>query len=149
QGLQTGELADRLTTGQFPTLEIIQMPGYFSLVMPVGYVRTIPLDGRPHLGATIRQWNGDSRGRWDGTTLVVETTNFKNHVKTVIPAHGSPFGGVVEGLGHVHYYPGSGEKLRLVERFTRLDADTIEYRYTIDDPEVFVRPWTAVTTFNA
>jgi len=84
--------------------------------------RIVPLDGRPHLPATVRRWQGDSRGRWDGTTLVVETTNFtgKTNVR------------------------GSGERLRLVERFTRADANTLLYEFTIDDPESFVKPWTAV-----
>ena len=79
----------------------------------------------------------------EGETLVVETSNFKNTVKNVVPAHGGPFG----GSRHVHYYPGTGETFRLTERFTRIDRDTIEYRYTVDDPEVFVRPWTTVNYF--
>src|SRR5207253_10606183 len=84
--------------------------------------RIVPLDGRPHLPAGIRSWLGDSRGRWDGNTLVVETTNFtgKTNVR------------------------GSGETLRLVERFTRADAGTLVYEFTIDDPASFTRPWSAV-----
>jgi hypothetical protein len=84
--------------------------------------RVVPLDGRPHLPAAIRRWQGDSRGRWDGNTLVVETTNFSD--KTNVR--------------------GSGEHLRLVERFTRADAKTLLYELTVDDPESFVTPWTAV-----
>jgi hypothetical protein len=84
--------------------------------------RLVPLDGRPHLPPTIRRWQGDSRGRWDGNTLVVETTNFSD--KTNVR--------------------GSGEHLRLVERFTRADAKTLLYEFTIDDAESFVQPWTAV-----
>lgn len=84
--------------------------------------RVVPLDGRPHLPAAIRRWQGDPRGRWDGNTLVVETTNFSD--KTTVR--------------------GSGEHLRLVERFTRADAKTLLYEFTIDDPESFVTPWTAV-----
>ncbi len=129
---------------QQPLKEVVQSPGYVAIVMPYGYVRIIALDGRPHVGSTIRQWNGDSRGHWEGNTLVVETTNFKNTVKNVVPGHGGPFG----GSDHVHYYPGTGETLRLTERFTRLDATTIEYRYTVDDPKVFVRPWTTVDYWN-
>jgi hypothetical protein len=128
---------------QQPIFEIVQTPGYVTLVMPYGYVRIIPTKGQPHAGAAIRQWNGDSRGRWEGNTLVVETTNFKNTVKNVVPGHGGPFG----GSEHVHYYPGTGETLRLVERFTRV-GDTIDYRYTVEDPKVFVRPWTAVNTWH-
>jgi hypothetical protein len=84
--------------------------------------RIVPLDGRPHLPSPIRSWLGDSRGRWDGNTLVVETTNFtpKTNVR------------------------GSGERLRLVERFTRADAGTLLYEFTIDDPASFTKPWTAV-----
>jgi hypothetical protein len=84
--------------------------------------RIVPLDGRPHLPSSIRSWLGDSRGRWDGTTLVVETTNFtpKTNVR------------------------GSGEQLRLVERFTRSGAGTLLYEFTIDDPASFTKPWTAV-----
>jgi hypothetical protein len=128
--------------GQQPIFEIVQTPGYVSLVMPYGYVRIIPTDGRPHLHETVKQWNGDSRGRWEGDTLVVETTNFKNTVKNVVPGHGGPFGGV----DHVHYYPGTGETMRLVERFRR-KGNTIEYGYTLHDPKVFVRPFTTAYTW--
>ena len=129
---------------QQPLKEIVQSPGNVAIVMPYGYVRIVPLDGRPHLGAAIRQWNGDSRGRWEGDTLVVETTNFKNTIKNVVPGHGGPFG----GSDHVHYYPGTGDTLRLTERFKRLDGETIEYRYTVEDPKVFVRPWTTVVYWS-
>jgi hypothetical protein len=84
--------------------------------------RIIPLDGRPHLPAAIRSWQGDPRGRWDGITLVVETTNFTD--KTNVR--------------------GSGEQLRLVERFTRIDAKTLLYEFTIDDPASFTKPWTSI-----
>jgi hypothetical protein len=129
---------------QQPLKEIVQSPGVVSVVMPYGYVRLIPLDGKPHAGKGIRQWNGDSRGKWEGNTLVVETTNFKNTVKNVVPGHGGPFG----GSDHVHYYLGTGETLRLTERFTRIDASTIEYRYTVEDPKVFVKPFTTVAYWN-
>jgi hypothetical protein len=129
---------------QQPLKEIVQSPGHVSIVMPYGYVRIIPLGGRPHLGPRIRQWNGDARGRWEGTSLVIETTNFKETIKNVVPGHGGPFG----GSDHVHYYLGTGETLRLTERFTPLDGDTLEYRYTVDDPKVFVRPWTTVVYWN-
>jgi hypothetical protein len=129
---------------QQPLKEIVQSPGHVSIVMPYGYVRIIPTGAGPHLGSAIRQWNGDSRGRWENNALVIETTNFKDTVKNVVPGHGGPFG----GSDHVHYYPGTGETLRLIERFTMLDADTLEYRYTVDDPKVFVRPWTTVAYWN-
>jgi hypothetical protein len=84
-------------------------------------VRIIPLDQRPHLPKTIRQWPGDSRGRWEGDTLVVDTTNFT----------------------HKTHFQGSSEALHVVERFTRVDADTIRYVFTVDDPSSWTKPWTA------
>jgi hypothetical protein len=82
--------------------------------------RIVPMDGRPH--GMIRQWMGDSRGRWDGTTLVVDTVNFSG--KTSVR--------------------GSDENLHVVERFTWVDADTVEYRFTVEDPTVWTRAWTVV-----
>src|SRR5438309_6027016 len=82
----------------------------------------IPLDGRPHLPQSIRQWNGDSRGRWEGNTLVVDTTNF------------SP----------KSFFMGSTENLHLVERLTRVAPETITYEITLDDPTTWTKPWTAV-----
>jgi hypothetical protein len=84
--------------------------------------RIIPTDGRPHVSQKIRQWLGDSRGRWEGNTLVVDTANFTG--KTTVR--------------------GSGEGLHLVERFTRADANTLRYEFTVDDPATFAKPWTAV-----
>ena len=81
--------------------------------------RVIPLDGSPHIPSSIRLWMGDSRGHWEGDTLVVDTTNFTGQ---------TPF-------------RGSGENLHLTERFTRMDAETLLYQYTVDDPESFTRPW--------
>ena len=92
--------------------------------------RVIPLDGRPHVDSSIRQWLGDSRGWWDGDTLVVETTNLTDKL------YERRFSNTVYGTGrHMH----------LVERFTRVDADTIDYRFTVTDPTTFRRPWTAST----
>lgn len=102
--------------------QILQTPGYVVILVEMIHdVRIIPLDGRPHAAQNIRQWLGDSRGRWDGNTLVVETTNFTSKTN----------------------FRGSGEALRLTERFTRVDADTINYEFTVDDPASFARPWTA------
>jgi hypothetical protein len=92
--------------------------------------RIIPLDGRPHLPGTIRQWMGDSRGRWEGDTLVVTTTNFTD--KTASFAHS----GVVA--------LGTGTTLTLTERFRRPDRDTLLYEFTVNDPTTFTRPFTAV-----
>ena len=142
--VRNGLPGEMLGHTQQPVKEIVQTPGYVAIVMPYGYVRIIPVDEPPPLGSAIRQWNGDSRGRWEGDTLVVETTNFKNTVKNVVPSHGGPFG----GSGHVHYYPGTGETFRLTERFRRIDSETIEYRYTVEDPNVFVRSWTTVNYFT-
>ena len=143
---RNGLPGEMLGSGQQPLKEIVQTPGYVSIVMPYGYVRIIPVneDEQAPLGSAIRQWNGDSRGRWEGDTLVVETANFKNTVKNVVPAHGGPFG----GSAHVHYYPGTGETFHLTERFTRIDPETLEYRYTVHDPSVFVRPWSTVNYFT-
>ena len=94
-------------------LQILQVPGYVVIHYESMHdVRFIPLDGRPHLPGNIRLWNGDSRGHWDGDTLVVETTNFSNK---------NPF-------------RGSSENLKLTERFRRLDADTLLYQFTVEDP---------------
>ena len=118
-----------LGRSQQPLKEIVQTPGYVSIVMPYGFVRIIPVheDGPAPLGSAIRQWNGDSRGRWEEDTLVVETANFKNTVKNVVPAHGGPFG----GSAHVHYYPGTGETFRLTERFRRIDDESTPRRSSI------------------
>ena len=108
---------------------IFQTPGYVTILVEMNHdVRVIPLDGRPHLSKRIQQWMGDSRGRWDGNTLVVETTNLKFNDK-------SRFGvGFLGGL--------SDENLRIVERFTRDDANTLTYQATIEDPTIFSRSWT-------
>ena len=100
----------------------MQAPGYVVILVEMIHdTRIIPLDGRPHLGADIKQWLGDSRGHWEGNTLVVETTNFNG--KTA--------------------FRGSGEGLRLIERFTRTDQETIEYEFTVSDPATFTRAWSA------
>ena len=84
--------------------------------------RIVPLNGRAHLDRSIRQWTGDSRGRWDGDTLVVETRNF---------------------LRETNFMQGAtSQHLTLIERFTRIDADTLQYDVTLDDPTVWTRPWT-------
>ena len=89
-------------------------------------VRTIYLDGRPHLPPAIRQWHGDSRGRWEGQTLVVETTNYKD--RSAFPS------AAATGF--------TSDRTRAIERFTRVDDGTINYEYTIDDPVLFSRAWT-------
>ena len=101
---------------------IVQTPGYVVILMEIIHdARVIPIDGRPHLPSTVRQWLGDSRGHWEGNTLVVETTNFTNKSKS----------------------RGADENFRLTERFTRTASDTLLYEFTVDDPTVFTRPWKA------
>mgnify|MGYP003439576027 CR=1 FL=1 len=112
--------------------QIIQAPGYVVVLQEMIHAaRIIPLDGRPHASSTLRNYLGDSRGRWEGDTLVVETTNF--HPK------GNPMGG---------YSTLSDENLRLVERFRRVADDTIEYTFTVDNPTMWTKPWTAVINWK-
>ena len=114
-----------IPSGYNNTYQIFQTPGYVAIVDEnIHDVRGIPVDGRAHVGRNIRQWNGNSRGHWEGDTLVVETTNYSP--KTVFR------------------FPGNGETLRATERFTRVAADRIDYRFTINDPATYTRPWTAV-----
>jgi len=104
--------------------EIIQAPGYVVLRNEMIHeARVIPLDGRPHIGSTVRTYLGDSRGRWDGNTLVVRTTNLT--------------GRTAVGPGGQH-----SAAATITERFTRLDANTLQYEATIDDPDTWARPWT-------
>ena len=101
-------------------VQILQIAGYVVILNEMVHnTRVIPLDGRPH--GEVRQWAGDSRGRWEGETLVVETKNFLRETS----------------LG------GSSQDTMLVERFRRLDSDTVMYEFTVEDPNNFTRPWTA------
>jgi len=123
--------------GMFPAgynnaYEIVQSPGYVMIHYEMIHeARIIPIDGRPHLPAHVRLWNGDSRGRWDGNTLVVDTTNYNN--KGWIATQAAA--GRIQGIPQT-------ETLHVVERFTPVDANTIDYQATIDDPAMFLRPWT-------
>src|SRR5688500_14146574 len=104
--------------------QIVQSPGYVAIVTEMMHeVRVVPLDRRPPLGEAIRQWMGDSRGWWEGQTLVVETRNFNDK----------------------RLFRGATKALTLVERFTRIDADTLRYQLTVTDPATFTRPWTIET----
>lgn len=89
--------------------------------------RVVPLDGRPHLSGSIRPWRGDSRGRWEGDTLVIETTNFRSGAA---PQNSN------------------AAAVRLTERLTRIDENTIEYKYTVDDSSTWTRPWTAIVPWS-
>jgi hypothetical protein len=102
-------------------LQLVQTPGYVVITTEMIHeARIVPVDGRRHLSQKLRSWNGDSRGRWERDTFVVETTNFSDKAN----------------------FRGAGENLHLVERFTRLDAGTIEYRLTVQDPTTWTAPWT-------
>ena len=110
-------------TGYNNTYHILQIPGYVAILNEMIHdVRFIPLDGSPHVSDAIRMWNGDSRGHWEDDTLVVETTNYSD--KTT------------------WRFPGAGRTLRAVERFRRLDDDTIDYQFTIYDSTTYTQPWT-------
>jgi hypothetical protein len=122
-----GVIGSMLPVGYNAGNEIVQAPGFVALRNEMIHeTRVIPLDGRPHLSTVIRQYMGDSVGRWEGDTLVVETTNLTN--KTGAGANG-------RAIFH-------SEAARLTERFTRTDADTLMYTLTIDDPIMWTRPWT-------
>jgi hypothetical protein len=110
--------------------QILQSPGYVSITYEMVHdTRVIPLDGRPHVGRTIRQYLGDARGHWDGNTLVVETTNFL---------------GDTTGVGGNGGATATSDALSLTERFTRTAADTLSYEATIDDAKTYTRPWTVL-----
>jgi hypothetical protein len=119
--------APKLPGGYNNNFIIVQGAGYVAILQEMIHeVRVIPLDGRPHIPQNIRQWLGDSRGHWEGNTLVVDTTNFRDEVRS-----------------NLYYCCGAaGANLHLIERFTRVDNDTIDYQYTVDDPTTFTRPWT-------
>ncbi len=106
-------------------MQLFQTSDYVVILTEmVNDARVIPLDGRDHLPGDIRLWRGDSRGRWEGDTLVVETQNFNRHTA-------------------FSERQGSTPDLQLVERFTRVDADTLLYEFTVEDPKTWTRPWTA------
>jgi hypothetical protein len=111
-----------LPAGYNNNYQILQSPDYVVILMEMMHdARIIPLTARPHLPGHVRQWMGNPVGHWDGDTLVVETTNFTDRTN----------------------FRGSGENLRVVERFTRTDADTLLYQFTVEDPASFTRPWSA------
>jgi hypothetical protein len=121
-----------LPAGYNNAYEILQFPGYVVIHYEMIHdARIIPLDGRPALSASHQLWNGYPRGRWDGDALVVETANFNNlgWIST------SMAGGRIKGIRHT-------DRLRVVERFQRTAENTISYSATIEDPEIYTRPWT-------
>ena len=111
-----------LPVGYNGNLQIVQGPGYVAIEQEMIHdVRVIPTDGRPHLPSNVRQWFGDSRGHWEGNTLVVDTTNFTDRTA----------------------FRGSSEKLHVIEKFTRTDENTITYQFTVEDPTTWDKPWSA------
>jgi hypothetical protein len=137
-GPEDGALPDRCLTLGLPEFgaatgsfrRIVQTPGGIAIFYDVGqgqgWQRNIIMDGRPHLAASVRQWYGDSRGRWEGDTLVIDVTNFSPKTD----------------------YQGARENLHLVERWRRTGPDSLEYIVTIEDPTVWTRPWTAKQDFT-
>jgi hypothetical protein len=135
-GPEDATLAERCLTGGLPEFggisfrRVVQTPGGISMFYDVGqgqgWQRNIVMDGSPHLPANIRQWYGDSRGHWEGNTLVVDVTNFS--AKTD--------------------FQGARENLHLVERWTRTGPTSLEYAVTMEDPTVWTRPWTAKQVFT-
>jgi hypothetical protein len=120
-----GAIADRISFRR-----IVQTPGGISMFYDVGqgqgWQRNIVMNGSPHLPANIRQWYGDSRGHWEGSTLVIDVTNFSPKTD----------------------FQGSRENLHVVERWTRASPTTLQYAVTVEDPTVWVRPWTAKQEFT-
>jgi len=118
--------------------QIVQAPGavviYYEMIHEA---RIIPIDGRPPLPSEIKLWNGDSRGHWEGNTLVVDTTNYNNKGWISTAA----------ATGRIKGIPQS-EALHVVERFTRVDRNTISYEVTIADPNAYAKPWTVAVPLN-
>jgi len=123
-------LTERCITRGLPMLpgpynnnfQIMQSPGFVTILIEAEHdVRTVPVDGRPHLPQNVRMWLGDSRGHWEGDTLVVDTTNFSSKSN----------------------FRGSSENLHLIERFTRTGPESMTYKVTVEDPTTFTKPWTA------
>jgi hypothetical protein len=117
-----------IPNGYNNNFELLQRHDYVVILTEMVHdARIVPMDARPHLPPSVRQWSGDSRGRWDGDTLVVETTNFTD-----------------KGTGTISLPVTTDANLHLVERFTLADADTLIYEFTVSDPTTWTKPWTAV-----
>ena len=126
--IQHAKAGPPISTGGYNNnIQLFQTPSHVAILNEQNHdVRIVPLDGRPHVGPQIRQWMGDSRGHWEGQTLVVETIHFNGKHDQI----GRPL-------------LNTGEHLSLVEWFTRTDPETLLYEYTVTDPSIWVRPWTA------
>jgi hypothetical protein len=124
--------APRLPGPYNNNIQIVQSPGYVAILHEMIHeVRLIRLDPGPHVGTGIRQWMGDSRGHWEGNTLVVDTTNYNDQVASY------------------NCCGGAGANLHLVERFTRIGPGSIDYQYTVEDPATFTKPWTVAVPLTA
>jgi len=130
----------------YNTYQFLQLPEAIIILYEWNHLfRYIPLDGSPHVASDVKLGMGDSRGHWEGDTLVVDVTNFTDNTWVVghgAPPEGAPASSFTSGHGVFH-----SDKLHVVERFTLLDDDTIHYEATITDPEVFTQPWTI--SYNA
>jgi hypothetical protein len=118
----TSTIAPILPGGYNSNMQIAQSPGYVIIQSEMGDPRVIPTDGRENIAGDIRQWNGNSVGHWEGDTLVIETTNFREEVA----------------------WRGASENIKVTERLRRLDADTVEYSFLVEDPETWAEPWGGV-----
>jgi hypothetical protein len=126
-----GVPGDMFPAGYNNSYQILQTPGYVVILAEMIHdARVIPLDGRPHLPVGVGQWNGDSRGHWEGNTLVVDTTNFNGKGWIASNAASGRIKGIPESTA-----------AHIVERFTRVDPGTILYEATIDDPQMYSKPW--------
>jgi hypothetical protein len=133
QCITRGVPAGMFPAGYNNAYQILQTPGYVVILYEMIHeTRIIPLDGRPHVASGVRLWNGDSRGHWDGNTLVVDTTNYNDKGSIGTSAATNRIKGIPQS-----------EALHVVERFTRSSPDTISYEVTIDDPPMYSRPWKA------
>ena len=111
----------------YPAFQIFQNRDHVAILQEMIHeVRIIPLDGRPHLEKNIEQWLGDSRGHWEGNTLVVDTANYTSKILS----------------NAFNCCRAASANLHVTERFTRVDAETIDYQYTVDDPTTYTKPWT-------
>ncbi len=124
------DVAPYLPTIYNNNFQIFQSPGYVTIAPEMIHsARIIPVDGRPHLNSNLKQWLGDTRGRWEGSTLVLETTNFR-----------ADDGVLFQGANPATF--------TITERFTRVASDAINYEFTMTDPTTWTRPWTALIPWN-
>jgi len=133
--IMTGNAPPMLDPGYLANYQILQSPGYVTIIAErLHEARVVPLDARPFPPSNVRSWIGFSRGRWEGNTLVVETRNSNGKIQEAAVGPNGPINGATEDL-------------RVIERFTRTDAVTMNYRFTLEDAKTWTRPWTAEMPF--